>query len=228
MSGRWPAQRGRLITFEGGEGVGKSTQVRRLAERLRGRGLEVVATREPGGSPKAERLRALLLSGAAAQYGALGEAILFTAARIDHIDTLIKPALTRGAFVLSDRFADSTTAYQGALGKADPRLLQLLERIALGPLRPDLTIVLDLPFSEGMARAARRRGVQSTPDRFEREDDAFHEKLRHAFLEIAAKDPARCVAIDASQSEEEVAEAVWRIVEARFLAQRVMQATGTE
>ena len=227
MSGPLSAHRGRFITFEGGEGVGKSTQLQLLAERLRQCGLEAVATREPGGSSRAERLRELLLSGRAARYGALGEAILFTAARIDHVDALIKPALARGAFVLCDRFIDSTMAYQGMLGKADKRMLALLERAALGPLRPDLTLVLDLPSTEGSARAAKRRGSQATPDRFEREGAGFHEELRRAFLNIAAREPERCRVIDAGKSSEEVAQAVWRLVEEQFLTPRPMAATGT-
>jgi dTMP kinase len=212
-----PARKGRLITFEGGEGAGKSTQIRFLCERLAQSGVEVVLTREPGGTPHAEKLRALLLSGRAARFGPFGEALLFCAARIDHIDMLIAPALTRGAVVLSDRFADSTRAYQGVMGKADPHMIALLERVALGDLRPDLTIVLDLPAKEGLARASARRGAEAEPDRFEREEIAFHEGLRRAFLHIAAGEPDRCCVIDALQPKEEVAQAIWQLVEARFL-----------
>ncbi|MGA8172086.1 MAG: dTMP kinase [Methylocystis sp.] len=209
---------GRLITFEGGEGAGKSTQIRRLARRLAQTGVEITATREPGGSPHAERLREFLLSGRAERLGPLGEAMLFAAARIDHVDSLIGPALERGSFVLCDRFMDSTRAYQGAMGKADPRMISLLEKVALGDLKPDLTIVLDLPAREGLARAARRRGLTTRADRFEREDVAFHEGLRDAFLDIAASESNRCCIVDALPPEEEVAEAIWRLVEARFLA----------
>jgi dTMP kinase len=143
--------------------------------------------------------------------------VLFAAARIDHIDTLIAPALERGAIVLSDRFSDSTRAYQGVMGKADPRMIALLERVALGDLRAELTILLDLPAQDGLARATARRGAQSAPDRFEREELAFHEGLRRAFLHIAAGEPDRCCVVDALAPKEEVAQAIWQLVEARFL-----------
>ncbi len=217
MSAAPSVSRGCFITFEGGEGAGKSTQVRRLAGRLAAAGVEVVLTREPGGSPLAEQLREFLLSGRAAPLGPLGEAMLFAAARIDHIDYLIAPALARGAFVLCDRFMDSTRAYQGAMGKAEPAMLGLLEKAALRGLRPDLTVVLDLPAGEGLARAAQRRGASVGLDRFEREDLAFHEGLRDAFLDIAAGEPDRCCVVDATAPKDEVSEAIWRLVEARFL-----------
>ncbi len=210
--------KGRLITFEGGEGAGKSTQIRLLANRLAQAGVEIASTREPGGSPHAERLREFLLSGRAAPLGALGEAMLFAAARIDHVDSLIAPALARGAFVLCDRFIDSTRAYQGAMGKADPRMIALLEKVALGDLKPDLTIVLDLPAPAGLTRAAHRRGAMTQPDRFEREELSFHEGLRNAFLDIASKEADRCCVVDSLAPREEVAQAIWRLVEARFLA----------
>ena len=210
--------KGRPITFEGGEGAGKSTQIRILANRLAQAGVEIAATREPGGSPHAERLREFLLSGRAAPLGALGEAMLFAAARIDHVDSLIAPALARGAFVLCDRFIDSTRAYQGAMGKADPRMIAVLEKVALGDLKPDLTIVLDLPAPAGLTRAAHRRGAATQPDRFEREELSFHEGLRNAFLDIASKEADRCCVVDSTAPQEEVAQAIWRLVEARFLA----------
>jgi dTMP kinase len=143
---------------------------------------------------------------------------LFAAARIDHVDSLIEPALERGAFVLCDRFMDSTRAYQGAMGKADARMIALLEKVALGDLKPDLTIVLDLPAREGLARAARRRGTTTQPDRFEREEASFHEGLRDAFLDIASSEADRCCVVDALAPKEEVSQAIWRLVEARFLA----------
>jgi dTMP kinase len=211
--------RGRLITFEGGEGAGKTTQLRRLAERLQQSGVEVVATREPGGSPVAEKLREMLLSGRVAPLGAFAEAVLFTAARIDHIDSCIAPALARGAFVLCDRFIDSTRAYQGALGQVDARTIALLEKIALGDLRADLTIILDLPAEDGLARAARRRAEGVAPDRFERVSLEDHQRLREAFLDIAAKEPDRCIIVDSTSPFEESALAIWRLVEARFLGQ---------
>jgi len=207
--------RGRFITFEGGEGAGKTTQIGHLARRLALRGAAVVSTREPGGTPHAEKLRSLLLSGAAAPLGPLGEAILFTAARIDHIDTLIEPSLARGDFVLCDRFMDSTRAYQGALGKVDARMIALLERAAVGAGRPDLTFVLDVPPAQGLARAAKRRGSGAV-DRFESEDAGFHVGLREAFLAIAAAEPSRCVVIDATGAPEEIGETIWRVAAERF------------
>ena len=211
------ARLGRFITLEGGEGAGKSTQSRLLAERLRLRGFECVTTREPGGSPGAERLREILLSGAVAPLGATAEALLFTAARIDHLDHTIRPALARGAFVVCDRFADSTRAYQGALGNLDPVLIRALEHTAVGRTHPDLTLILDLPVEVGLARANARRG-DAAADRFEREGQAFHEGLRKAFLEIAAQEPARCAVIDASRSVSEIADLIWAAVESRLLA----------
>ena len=208
--------RGRFITFEGGEGAGKSTQVRRLAARLQERGIEVVATREPGGSPKAEALREVLLSGAGQRFGAAGEAILFSAARIDHIDRTIEPALARGAWVISDRFADSTRAYQGALGKLDPRFILELERISIGRTRPDLTIFLDIPPEAGLLRISKRRNGDPA-DRFESEGMEFHTALRKAFGEIARAEPERCVTVNALAPEDEVAEVIWREVETRVL-----------
>ena len=209
--------KGRLVTFEGGEGAGKSTQLKRLAERLRRAGVEVVETREPGGTLLAEKLREMLLAGRIAPMGAFAEAVVFAAARIDHVDSVIAPALARGAFVLCDRFIDSTRAYQGALGKVEPSRIALLERIALGDLRPDLTIILDLPAEEGLARAARRRAGGVDADRFEREELSRHEELRDAFLDIAATEPDRCCVLDTTRPEEEASLAIWRLIEARFL-----------
>ena len=206
---------GRFITLEGGEGAGKSVQARRLAARLGEAGLRVALTREPGGSPTAEALREVILSGGAARYGATGEAILFSAARIDHIDTTIAPALERGEWVVCDRFLDSTRAYQGAAGRLDPALIASLERVAVGACRPDLTLVLDLPAAEGLARAAARRG-EGAADRFEGEGLAFHETLRRAFLAIVEAEPERCVLIDARPGEGAVAAAIWAAVRARL------------
>ena len=206
---------GRFITLEGGEGAGKSVQARRLAARLRESGLDVVLTREPGGSKGAEEIREVILSGAGARYGAVGEALLFGAARIDHIDQTIAPALERGAWVVSDRFLDSTRAYQGAAGRLDPALIASLERVAVGACRPDLTLVLDLPVVEGLARAKARRGA-AVADRFEGEGPAFHETLRRAFLAIVEAEPDRCAVIDARQSESEVAAAIWAAVRSRL------------
>jgi len=209
------ATRGRFITLEGGEGAGKSEQARRLEERLRTLGLDVVRTREPGGSPHAEELREVVLSGFAAPFGPAGEALLFAAARIDHLDETILPALARRAWVICDRFADSTRVYQGVAGKLDFGFIAALEDIVIGDNRPDLTIILDIPAQAGLERAHVRRGTKS-PDRFEAEGVEFHETLRRAFLEIAAAEPARCVVVDAGKSEEEVASAVWSVVEERL------------
>lgn len=217
MSAAGTQKHGSFVTLEGGEGVGKSTQARRLVERLRQAGIAAVATREPGGSPGAEMLRDLLLSGKIKGLGPKAEAILFAAARIDHIDRTIAPALAAGTWVVCDRFADSTRAYQGALGGLDPGFLRALERVTLGDLRPDLTLILDLPAEIGLERASRRRGPLSASDRFEGEDLAFHQALRKAFLEIAAAEPQRCVVVDATPDEGEVAQAIWDTVSYRLL-----------
>lgn len=200
---------GRFITFEGGEGAGKSTQVRLLAERLGRHGIPTLTTREPGGTPLAEDWRAALLSGAVAPYGPAAEALVFSAARIDHLDHKIIPALAAGTTVVCDRFIDSTRAYQGALGHVDARLIDALERIVVGRCRPHLTVVLDLPTEIGLARAAARRGGSEAADRFEQQDLAFHEGLREAFRAIAAREPERCAVVDASGPAEAVAAAVW-------------------
>ena len=209
------AARGRFITLEGGEGAGKSVQAERLAARLNSLGLKVVRTREPGGSPGAELLREALLSGFAAEFGPEGEALLFAAARIDHLDQTIAPALARGAWVVCDRFADSTRAYQGAAGNLPQGWIARLEEIAVGPVRPDLTLVLDIPPDVGLERARRRSG-EAAGDRFELEGLAFHETLRAAFLAIAASEPHRCAVVDAAKSEEEVGADIWSAVEARL------------
>jgi dTMP kinase len=207
--------RGRFITFEGGEGSGKSTQVAALVKRLTTLGLGVMATREPGGSPGAEAVRHVLLSGAAKPLGAHAEAILFAAARDDHVSQAIRPALERGKWVVSDRFADSTRVYQGVLSNVDARIIARLERLTVGDTRPDLTFVLDVPAEIGLERAARRRG-NGAGDRFEAEALDFHKKLREAYLELAAREPERCAVIDASAAPDAVADAVWAVVNARL------------
>jgi dTMP kinase len=210
-------RRGTFITLEGGEGVGKSTQMRRLIARLQSRGIEAISTREPGGSPGAEILRDLLLSGMIKDLGPKAEAIIFAAARIDHIDHTIAPALAAAKWVVCDRFADSTRAYQGVLGGLDPGFLRALERVTVGDIRPDLTLILDLPPEIGLARAAARRGAGQASDRFEGEGLAFHEALRKAYLDIAAAEPERCVLVEADHSEEDVAQAIWDTVSYRLL-----------
>jgi dTMP kinase len=209
------AARGRFITLEGGEGAGKSVQAKRLEEKLKAIGLAVVRTREPGGSPHAEALREAILSGRASRFGPEGEALLFAAARIDHLDVTIVPALARGAWVVCDRFADSTRAYQGVAGNLPEGYIARLEEVTVGANRPNLTLMLDLPVETGLARAAERRG-KGGADRFEAESLEFHLTLRRAFLDIAAAEPERCAVIDATGSESEVASAIWSIVEARL------------
>ena len=207
---------GGFITFEGGEGVGKSTQVTRLAARIAAAGREVVSTREPGGSARAEAIRAALLSGGVKRLGPSAEALMFGAARLDHVETLIRPALERGAFVICDRFIDSTRAYQGVLGDIDRRLIPALERVVVGPDLPDLTLILDLPPAEGLARASARRTPEEAADRFEGEGRPFHERLREAFRDIAASEPERCRIVDAAQPVDVVAERIWVTVIERF------------
>jgi dTMP kinase len=207
--------RGRFTTFEGGEGTGKSTQAAVLASRLESLGLGVLLTHEPGGSPGAEIMRHVLLSGAAKPLGPEAEAMLFAAARADHVKCTILPALSSGKWVISDRFADSTRVYQGTLGAVDKRLIKALERVSIGDLHPDLTFVLDVPVQLGLQRAAQRRGG-SIPDRFEAEQVEFHERLREAYLALAAAEPHRCALIDASGTEAEVAARVWQTVSAKF------------
>ena len=202
-------RRGLLVTFEGGEGAGKSTQIARLADRLEGQGARVLRTREPGGTPGAEAVRRVLLAGGARRFGTGAEALLFAAARADHVDRLIAPALADGSWVLCDRFTDSTRVYQGTAGVA-PKLLGALEEIALCGMVPDLTIILDVPADVGLARAAARAGAG--PDRFEGDPLAEHEARRRAFLEIAKADPARCVVVDAASDADAVAAAVWQAV----------------
>ncbi len=207
--------RGKFITFEGGEGTGKSTQAAMLALRLEALGHRVQLTREPGGSPGAEIIRHVLLSGAAKPLGADVEAMLFAAARDDHVKCTILPALESGKWVICDRFVDSTRVYQGILGQVDHRLIRSLERVAVGDLMPDLTIMLDIPVEVGMARARKRRGA-AKPDRFEAEDIDFHQRLRDAYLAIAAEEPQRCVVVDAGANREAVAREIWNAVGARL------------
>jgi len=207
--------RGRFISFEGGEGGGKSTHSALLSDRLRALGLDVVLTREPGGSPGAEAIRHVLMTGAAKPLGAEAETLLFAAARDDHVRITIEPALERGAWVISDRFHDSTRVYQGTLGRVDPRLIRALERVTLGALKPDLTFVLDVPAEIGLARAKRRRG-EAAADRFEAESPAHHQELRDAYRALVASEPARCVLIDATEPKPAVAERIWKAVSERL------------
>jgi len=212
-----PSGRGRFISFEGGEGSGKSTQIKRLAERLEALKLRAISTREPGGSPGAEIIRHLVLSGMGKLLGAEAETLLFAAARDDHVRSVIQPALSQGIWVLCDRFSDSTRAYQGSLGKVSPAVLNAMERVTIGDLKPELTIILDVPVEVGMKRAAARRG-SGAPDRFEAEDVKFHQELRDAYRQIAASEPQRCVLIDATADPGTVAAHVWAALRDRFFA----------
>jgi dTMP kinase len=203
-----PSGRGKFISFEGGEGSGKSTQIKLLAQRLEAAKLRAILTREPGGSPGGEIIRHLVLSGMGKLLGPEAETLLFAAARDDHVRTVIEPALTQGTWVLCDRFSDSTRAYQGRLGNVAPGVLNAMQRVTIGDLKPDLTIILDVPVEIGLKRAAARRG-DGAPDRFEAEDVKFHQDLRDAYRQIAAEDPDRCVLIDATASPDIVAAQVW-------------------
>jgi dTMP kinase len=197
---------GRFITFEGGEGTGKSTQLKLLANVLSARGLDVVETREPGGTPEAEALRNLLVTGAATRWTAEAEALLNYAARDSHLLKVIRPALASGQIVLCDRFMDSTRAYQGYAGNCDLALLDCLEAAIVGTARPDLTLIFDLDPAEGLARAKVRSG--GTEDRYERKGLEFHQRLRNGFLQIATSDSKRCRVIDAAGSIGDVASRV--------------------
>jgi len=209
--------RGRFISFEGGEGSGKSTQIKKLAERLEAAKLRAILTREPGGSPGAEIIRHLVLSGMGKLLGPEAETLLFAAARDDHVHTVIQPALAQGTWVLCDRFSDSTRAYQGKVGHVPPGILNAMQRVTIGDLKPDLTIILDVPVEVGLKRAAARRG-NATPDRFESEDLKFHQDLRDAYREIASAEPTRCVLIDASGDPNTVAASIWTALRDRFFS----------
>lgn len=204
---------GRFITFEGGEGAGKSTQLKRLVARLQDAGHDVVATREPGGSPGAEAIRELVLNGTADRWSPVTETLLMYAARRDHVERVIRPALARGAWVVCDRFADSTRAYQGAAGGTDPGLIAALETYILEQTRPDLTLIFDLPTDIGLQRAHARAGTEM---RFESKGLAFHERLRESFLAIARAEPDRCAVVDARGGVEEVETQVWGVVRDRL------------
>lgn len=209
----------RFITLEGGEGSGKSTQTRRLAAFLESRGLDVTITREPGGSPGAEEIRKLLVEGAPGRWSPLAEAMLHSAARADHVAQLIKPALERGHWVISDRFTDSTLAYQGYGHGLDEAAIVALNGLSCAGVTPDLTLILDLPVEEGLNRARTRgqNGENADEDRYERMDAAFHQRLRAGYLEIAGNDPERCVIIDASGGEDDVETRIRETIETKNL-----------
>lgn len=203
--------RGRFITFEGGEGAGKSTQVGLLAERLRAGGLDVVVTREPGGTVLGENLRTLVLDAAPEP---VTELLLFAAARAEHVAKVIRPALAHGTWVVCDRFIDSTRVYQGVLGGVPRALIAAIERDSVAPTFPDLTLVLDLPAGESLRRTEARGALS----RFDAADAAYHERLREAFVEIARAEPGRCTVLDGRRAPDEIGHDVWRTVEARLLA----------
>lgn len=211
------AQSGRFITLEGGEGAGKSTQIVGLAKRLEYSGIGVITTREPGGAPGADTIRSILVSGDTNRWDPMSEALLNFAARREHLIRTIWPALERGHWVLSDRFADSTMAYQGYGHGVDRHLIDALYRAAVGDFCPDMTLILDLPVAEGLRRANERNGASAAAeDRYERMDVAFHERLRAGFLEIAAAEPDRCQVIDASGEADAVAARIWTAVANKF------------
>ena len=203
---------GRFITLEGGEGTGKSTLARGLAEALRARGADVLTTREPGGAPGADAIRELLVQGDANKWSATEEALLFAAARLNHLTHTVRPHLARGVWVISDRYYDSTRAYQVAAGGLAPSVLDQLNALIEAPA-PDLTLVLDLDPSSGLARS---RGAEAGEDRFEKKDAAFHQRVRAEFLAIAAREARRCAVIDASAPKETVLAGALKIIEARL------------
>jgi dTMP kinase len=205
--------RGRFITFEGGEGTGKSTQVRLLALHLTKTAADVLVTREPGGSPSAEEIRSLLVTGAADRWSPLAETLLFYAARVEHWRQVIEPALARGAHVLCDRFADSTMAYQCYAGGLDKRVVEELHSLTMKSAEPDLTIVLDMPVDDGLKRAASRHDDET---RFERKGREFHERLRTGFLEIARLAPKRCAVVDGSRAIDNVHADIRSVVSSRL------------
>ncbi len=202
--------RGQFITLEGGEGTGKSTQASRLVARLSARGIDVVHTREPGGSPGAEAIRGLVVSGEAGRWSARTELLLMFAARSDHLERTIRPALEAGRWVVCDRFADSSRAYQGNGGGAPMELVEALDRDVVGADQPDLTLIFDLPVEVGLERALARGAAET---RFESKGLEFHRRLRDGFLSISAQHPERCRLIDATGEPDDVAERVWRAVE---------------
>lgn len=224
---------GSFITFEGGEGSGKSTQVKILENRLTSLNYGVISTREPGGSILAERLRTLILDPTLTDYSALTEALLFSAGRSDHLDQIIRPALRQGQIVICDRFSDSTRVYQGYAGNLDTQILNSLESIVLGPTVPDLTIIIDLPVNVGLDRAQKRSGkksastqkcnaipntvINSQTDRYESRSLDYHERLRQGFLKIARLESERCVIINGLENVDNVSNAIWSVVEMRIL-----------
>ncbi len=215
--GGGPQSKARFITLEGGEGSGKTTQIRLLADALKDAGLDAVLTREPGGSPAAEIIRGLLVEGAIDRWQPMTEALLHFAARMEHVHGTIIPALAEGRWVVSDRFSDSTVAYQGYghdLGQAD---MARLHRLVLGDFQPNLTVILDIPDDVGLARAGKRETAEGAgEDRYERMGPDFHRRIRDGFMDIARRDPERCAVIDADQTPEDVHRAILNLIELRL------------
>lgn len=212
-----PGKVGKFITFEGGEGSGKSTQVKILGARLRECGIDVVETREPGGTPEAELIREMLVTGAVSRWTPLSETFLNYAARHEHLETIIRPDLKQGKWIISDRFADSTLAYQGTFAGASSdtmRAIEILHHLIVGGTSPDLTFILDLPVENGLKRAESRGEHE---DRYEKMGITFHERIRRSFLAIAKRAPERCVVIDGAQSVEKVSARIWDIARSRWV-----------
>ncbi len=211
---------GIFISFEGGEGAGKSTQIQRLSDHLASNGIDVIATREPGGSQGAELVREVLLSGAARDYGVTAEAVLFAAARADHIDTLIKPALDEGKWVLCDRFADSSRVYQSESG-VPAQTVETLQQVAIAGHNPDMTLLINVTPEVGLARVSKRSAPIEFdgPDRFETDTLETHRRRQQLFLQMAKKEPERIVVIDGDQSQDKVTEDIWQAVQHRFAAE---------
>ncbi len=211
---------GIFITFEGGEGAGKTTQIERLEHLLSSKGLTVIRTREPGGTPEAESIRSLLVQRGGGEWDAMAEVLLFSAARVMHVKDVIKPAIDAGHVVICDRFSDSTMAYQGYGHGFSRDKINKIDALAIDNFKPDLTFILDLDVEIGLSRSKRRlnseEGAQNTEDRFERMEIDFHKRLRQGFVEIAANEPARCHVIDATQSADDVFAAICKIVDEKL------------
>ncbi|KZL17710.1 Thymidylate kinase [Pseudovibrio axinellae] len=218
---------GIFISFEGGEGAGKSTQIQRLRDKLASKGIETIVTREPGGSQGAELVREVLLSGAAKKYGVTAEAILFAAARADHIDTLIKPALQDGKWVLCDRFADSSRVYQGESG-VPSQTVEALQQVAIAGHNPDMTLLINVTPEVGLTRVSKRTAPVEFdgPDRFETDTLETHRRRQKIFLELADKEPERIVVIDGDQPQDNVTDDIWQAVQRRFAS--VMENSTTD
>jgi len=214
---RGPRPEGKFITLEGGEGAGKTTQIELLASAFKASGIDPVITREPGGAPGAEVIRSLLVEGSVDRWQPMTEAILHFAARLEHVKETIQPALAAGRWVVSDRFSDSTIAYQGYGHELGGETIARLHTLVLGDFQPDLTLILDIPVEDGLARAGNREARDGAgEDRYERMDVEFHRRLRDGFLDIARRNPARCAVIDATQAPDGVHQSIREVLEKRL------------